>query len=83
MPNQPDENVPPQPQAEPSVLELLLARIDGYCNVFEQELDLLERVTDQLAPDRARACHTAIEIVRVGVDEIKLRAHARPLDEPE
>jgi hypothetical protein len=77
----PNENLPGQPGAEPSVLELLLNRIDGYCAIFEQELELLERVTDQLAPDRARACKTAIEITRVGIDEIRLRAHARPIDE--
>jgi hypothetical protein len=72
-----------QPETEPTVLKMLLARIDGYCAVFSQELDLLERVTSRLDPDQARSCALAIEVARLGVTEIRLRAHARPLDEPE
>jgi hypothetical protein len=40
-------------------------------------------MTEQLEPDRARSCRNAITMAAVMIDEIKLRAHARPLDEPE
>ena len=42
-------------------------------------LDEVRAVTEQLEPERARACRTAIILARTGVDEIRLRAHARPL----
>jgi hypothetical protein len=32
-------------------------------------------------PERARSCRNAITMAQVMVDEIRLRAHARPLDE--
>jgi hypothetical protein len=74
-----EDHPTPQPEQEPTVLELLQARIDGYCRTFNQELDLLERVTSQLAPDRAHCCGTAIEMARIAVDEIRLRAMAEPM----
>jgi hypothetical protein len=40
-------------------------------------------VTEQLEPERARSCRNAITMASVMIDEIRLRAHARPLDEPE
>jgi len=40
-------------------------------------------VTEQLHPERAWSCRNAITMCSVMVDEIRLRAHARPLDEPE
>ena len=40
-------------------------------------------VTEQLAPERARSCRNLITVCSVMVDEIRLQAHARPLDEPE
>ena len=33
-----------------------------------------------LAPERARSCRNAITMASVMVDEIRLRAHARPLN---
>jgi hypothetical protein len=36
-----------------------------------------------LHPERARTCRNAITMASVMIDEIRLRAHARPLDEPE
>jgi hypothetical protein len=38
-------------------------------------------VTEQLEPERARFRRNAITVAAVMVDEIRLRAHARPLDE--
>jgi hypothetical protein len=46
-------------------------------------LDEVRAVTEQLEPERARSCRNAITMASVMVDEIRLRAHARPLDEPE
>jgi hypothetical protein len=46
-------------------------------------LDEVRAVTEQLAPERARSCRNAITMCIVMVDEIRLRAHAHPLDEPE
>jgi hypothetical protein len=43
----------------------------------------VREVTEQLEPERARSCRNAITMCSVMVDEIRLRAHARPLDEPE
>jgi hypothetical protein len=77
-----DETTPPDPEpVEPSVLELLLARIDGHIRVIGLELDQIAQATDQLAPDRARSCRTAVAMTKAMLDEISLRAHARPLTE--
>jgi hypothetical protein len=38
-------------------------------------------VTEQLEPERARSCRNAITMASVMVDEIRLQAHARPLEE--
>jgi hypothetical protein len=46
-------------------------------------LEEVRAVTEQLEPERLRACRTAVILARSGVDEIRLRAHARALDEPE
>jgi hypothetical protein len=46
-------------------------------------LDEVRAVTEQLEPERARSCRNAITMCSVMVDEVRLRAHARPLDEPE
>jgi hypothetical protein len=37
----------------------------------------------RLEPEWARSCRNAITMASVMIDEIRLRAHARPLDEPE
>jgi hypothetical protein len=47
-----------------------------------EALTEVREVTEQLAPERARSCRNAITMASVMVDEIRLRAHARPLDEP-
>jgi hypothetical protein len=60
-----------------------LARIDEHCRLLEIELEQVTEVTEQLEPERARSCRNAITMASVMVDEIRLRAHARPLDEPE
>jgi hypothetical protein len=66
-----------------TVRALLLARVDELVANMARLLDEVRAVTEQLEPERARACRTAIILARTGVDEIRLRAHARPLDEPE
>ncbi|HZA77016.1 MAG TPA: hypothetical protein VE623_11590 [Acidimicrobiales bacterium] len=40
----------------------------------------MRKATDQLAPEGARSCRNAITMASVMVDEIRLRAHSRPLD---
>jgi hypothetical protein len=37
-------------------------------------------VTEQLHAERGRSCRNAITMASVMVDEIRLRAHARPLE---
>jgi hypothetical protein len=66
-----------------TVRALLLARVDELVASMARLLDEVREVTEQLEPERARSCRTAIILARTGVDEIRLRAHARPLDEPE
>jgi hypothetical protein len=58
-----------------------LARIDEHCRLLEIELEQVTEVTEQLEPERARSCRNAITMASVMVDEIRLRAHARPLEE--
>jgi hypothetical protein len=72
-----------EPMGDRTVREMLLARIDEHCRLLEIELERVTEVTEQLEPDRARSCRNAITMASVMVDEIRLRAHARPLDEPE
>jgi hypothetical protein len=45
------------------------------------ELDQVAHACEQLAPERARSCRNAITMASVMLEEIRLRAHARPLDE--
>jgi hypothetical protein len=45
-----------------------------------RDLDEIRAVTDQLEPDRARSYRHAIALAAIALDEVKLRAHARPLD---
>jgi hypothetical protein len=66
-----------------SVREQLLRRIDELTARMASLLDEVRAVTEQLAPERARSCRNAITMCIVMVDEIRLRAHAHPLDEPE
>jgi hypothetical protein len=80
MPNRPDT---PSHGEQPPVERLLLDKIDEHTRVLTQGLDHIRGLTDQLHPERARSCWNAITMASVMVDEIRLRAHARPLDEPE
>jgi hypothetical protein len=66
-----------------SVRGQLLAKIDELVARMATLFDEVKRVTEQLEPERARSCRNAITMVSVMVDEIRLRAHAQPLDEPE
>jgi hypothetical protein len=77
-----DRNQVDEPSVEPTVGELLLARIDEHCRLLGLELDQVAKACEQLAPERARSCRNAITMASVMIDEIRLRAHARPLDEP-
>ena len=72
-----------EPTGDRTVRELLLARIDEHCRLLELELEQVTNACEQLEPERARSCRNAITMVSVMVDEIRLRAHARPLDEGE
>jgi hypothetical protein len=65
-----------------SVRGQLLAKVDELTASMTSQLDAVRAVTEQLAPERARSCRNAITMASVMVDEIRLRAHARPLDEP-
>jgi hypothetical protein len=64
---------------DPTVRELLLADLDELLAAVTRALDKIQEVTDQLEPERARACRSAIALTRVGLIEIHDRAHARPL----
>jgi hypothetical protein len=66
----------------PSTRDLLLAKIDQLTTKQAELLENVREVTEQLAPERARSCRNAITMASVMIDEIRLRAHARPLNEP-
>jgi hypothetical protein len=68
---------------DPNVRDLLLARVDEITTKMSELVEEVREVTEQLAPERARSCRNAITMCGVMVDEIRLRAHARPLDKPE
>jgi hypothetical protein len=68
---------------EPTVRAMLLTKVDELVASMARLLDEVRAVTEQLEPERARSCRNAITMASVMVDEIRLRAHARPLDEPE
>jgi hypothetical protein len=74
------ELVPDEPQAEPSVGELLRAEIDATCQRVTLELDRLERLCRQLAPEQAQRTLAVIATMRAGNTEIEDRVHANPLD---
>ena len=68
---------------EPTVRAMLLTKVDELVASMARLLDEVRAVTEQLEPERARSCRNAITMASVMVDEIRLQAHARPLDEPE
>jgi hypothetical protein len=65
---------------DPDVRALLLAKVDELTARMATLLDETRETTEQLAPERARSCRNALTMCSVMVDEIRLRAHARPLD---
>ena len=70
-----------EPTVEPTVRELLLARIDEHCRLLGLELDQVAKACEQLGTRRGPAsCRNAVTMASVMVDEIRLRAYARPLD---
>jgi len=66
---------------DPTVRAMLLERVDELVARMATLLDETRTVTEQLHPERARSVRNAITMTSVMIDEIKLRAHARPLDE--
>jgi hypothetical protein len=68
---------------DPKVRDLLLANVDELTASMATQLAEVREGTGQLHPERARSCRNAITMASVMVDEIRLRAHARTLDEPE
>ncbi|HET6754271.1 MAG TPA: hypothetical protein VFH23_10020, partial [Jiangellaceae bacterium] len=66
-----------------SVRAQLLARVDEITSRLTELVAEVREVTEQLEPERARSCRNAITMASVMVDEIRLRAHARPLDSDE
>ena len=68
----PDPNLPPDPgPTEPTVHELLLARIDEHCRLLGLELGQVAKACEQLAPQRARSCRNAITMASAMLDEIR------------
>jgi hypothetical protein len=68
----------PMPQG--SVRAVLVARVDELVNITAKDLAEIRAVTDQLHPERAHSCATAIELAELALDEIRHRAHIRPGD---
>jgi hypothetical protein len=68
---------------DPNVRDLLLARVDDITGRMAELLDQVRAVTEQLEPERARSCRNAETMCSVMIDGIRLRAHARPLDQLE
>jgi hypothetical protein len=60
---------------------MLLTRVDEITGRLTELVVEVREVTEQLEPERARSCRNAITMCSVMVDEIRLGAHARPLDE--
>jgi hypothetical protein len=73
------EELPLMP--DPTVRDMLLAKVDELTAAMTTHLEEVRTVTEQLEPDRARPCRNAITMALAMVDEVRLRAHARPLDE--
>jgi hypothetical protein len=65
---------------DPKVRDVLLTKVDEPTAKQAELLVEVREVTVQLHPERAR-CRNAITMVSVMIDEIRLRAHAPPLDE--
>jgi hypothetical protein len=65
---------------DPTVREMLFAKVDELIPKVATLLAEIRTATEQLEPERARSCRSALTMADVMVDEIRLRAHARPLD---
>jgi hypothetical protein len=65
---------------DPTVRAMLLAKVDELVAKVAALLAEIRTVTEQLEPERARSCRNALTMADVMVDEIRLRAHAHPLD---
>ena len=65
-----------------SVRAALVAKVDELVDTTIKDLAEIRAVTDQLHPERAHSCATAIEMAEVALDEIRQRAHVRQ-GEPE
>jgi hypothetical protein len=61
---------------EKSVRDMLVAKVDELIDMTSRDLDEIRAVTEQLEPDRAQSCRTALAMTATMLDEIKLRAHA-------
>jgi hypothetical protein len=75
------EEMPLMP--DPTVRAMLVAKVDELVAMTRRDLDEIRAVTDQLEPDRAQSCRVVVGMCRVILDEVRLRAAARPLVEPE
>lgn len=63
---------------DPTVRDMLLAKVDEFVASMTNELAEVRKATVQLHPERAWSCRNAIMMASVMVDEVWLRAHARP-----
>jgi hypothetical protein len=61
---------------------MLLTRIDELVDKPARDPEEILAAVEQRHRGRAESCRNAITTASVMVDEIRLRAHARPLDEP-
>jgi hypothetical protein len=67
---------------DPTVREMLVAKVNELVAMASRDLDEIGAVTDQLEPDRAQSCRVVITMARVILDEVRLRAAAGPIGEP-
>jgi hypothetical protein len=70
------------PVPDPTVRDMLVAKVDELVGMTSRDLDEIRVVTDQLEPDRAQSCRVVLAMAKVMLDEIRLRAHAGPIGEP-
>lgn len=64
-----------------SVRAVLVAKVDELVDITVKDLAEIRAVTEQLHPERAHSCATAIELAELALDEIRQRAHVRPGDQ--
>ena len=64
-----------------SVRAVLVAKVDELVDITAKDLAEIRAVTEQLHPERAHSCATAIELAELALDEIRQRAHVRPGDQ--